>query len=402
MRSRSSATRRSADAASRVGPRDGRRALRLGLAALGVAGLAAGEVARSADTAPPAGSGEIWRLLPAAPIDLAGVSTGIWTGREVMFTVPGIGVRRAAAYDPATGRWRRLPGGPAPSTGLEGRDRSVWTGREWILIGWGPNIAYRPATNSWRRLPAAPGVAASPVVVWTGSQVIVWGGGCCSDFSADGAVYRPSTNTWRRLPPSTLSARQAATGTWTGREVVIVGGFTERTFPDGVTRSITFGDAAAYNPNTGSWRRLPPMPAPRRDAVVLWEGRDVLVLGGRRPTSAGGGLATGVLAYRPATDRWRLLRPMPRGRIGHAAVWTGSRAIIWGGTVERGGVSAEPTSTLSFDPVRNAWAALPPSPVAGRSDPAAVWTGREMIVTGGVASGEDATAAALRVIHRNP
>ena len=241
--------------------------------------------------------------------------------------------------------------------------------------------------------------------------MIEWGGGCCGDFIGVGDVYRPSTNTWRKLPASPLAGRQAAAGVWTGKEMVIVGGTADRTFPDGVTRSITFRDAAAYNPVTRTWRRLPAMPAPRRDAIAVWDGRDVLVVGGRKPADPGGTvpavvgaktaatsndtLPRGVFAYRPSTNRWRLLRPMPHGRVGLTAVWTGTRLIVWGGSVEYGGASATPQTTLSFNPTNNVWTALAPSPVAGRNGPTAVWTRREMIVAGGLAPGSDATAAAL-------
>jgi N-acetylneuraminic acid mutarotase len=395
-----------AGAATAVDGGSVRRARRLGVAAIGVAGLVAGTLAQPAHAGTSDTPGH-WRLLPAAPIALAGVSTGVWTGREVLLGVGNVGVRLAAAYNPTTNTWRQLPGGPGPPTGLEGHDHSVWTGKEWIITGWGPRIAYKPATNAWRKLPTAPFTMPGPVVVWTGSQMIEWGGGCCGDFIGHGDAYRPSTNAWRKLPASPLVGRQAAAGVWTGKEMVIVGGFAED--PD--TGSITFRDAAAYNPVTRTWRRLPPMPAARRDAKAVWDGRDVLVVGGRRPADPVGSipavvgektagarsevLPRGVFAYRPSTNRWRLLRPMPRGRVGHAAVWTGTRVIVWGGIVERAGASFTPRTTLSFDPFRNVWTTLAPSPVPGRTDPTAVWTRREMIVAGGLPPGSDPMAAAL-------
>ncbi len=327
-----------------------------------------------------------WRTLPPAPIELGDAQTGAWTGHEALFAVPTTGSRQAAAYNPTTNTWRRLPGGPAPATPVEGGDRSVWTGKEWILVGWGPNSAYRPATNTWRRLPSAPIVSPAPVVVWTGAELIAWGGGCCGDFNATGTAYRPSTNRWRRLPTSPLAGRQQAAAVWTGTEMVIVGGFADRTFPDGVTRSVTFRDGAAYNPRTNTWRKLPQMPAGRRAAAVVWTGRDVLVVGGWKPvvsdTATVAPAAVGLFAYRPATNRWRLLQPLPRGRFGAATVWTGSRLIVAGGTVVRRSKEVATTSVLSFDPRRNAWSALATMPGPRRNDAAAVWTGRTLIVAG--------------------
>ena len=206
------------------------------------------------------------------------------------------------------------------------------------MWGPGPTLAYRPATGRWRTLPPSPVAQTRAVVVWTGSQMIGWGGGCCGDFLSDGASYRPATNRWRTLPTSPLEGRQTAAGAWTGRKMVIVGGFREEEVR-GVVRSVDLADAAAYDPAARRWRRLPSLPTGRRDATAVWDGRDVLVVGGfsvtERPPYRRA--LAGVFAYRPFTNRWRRLRPLPHGRSGHAAVWTGTRMLVWGGEVRRGG-----------------------------------------------------------------
>ena len=131
-----------------------------------------------------------------------------------------------------------------------------------------------PRERRWRRLPKMPGGAGGPgVAVWTGRQVIGWGGtDCCGIASDEGAAYTPATNSWRSLPPSPLSAR-AAPGAWTGTELIVAGG------NDGEGEH-RFSDAAAYNPITRTWRSLPPMPVRRDQAVAVWDGREVLVIGG--------------------------------------------------------------------------------------------------------------------------
>ena len=91
-----------------------------------------------------------------------------------------------------------------------------------------------------------------------------------------------------------------------------------------------FGDtrSAAYVPATNTWRTIAPIPAPRDGANVVWDGTEVLVVGG----GAAGGrqLPTSGFAYDPATNRWRRLPPMESGRVGAAAVWTGKRLLLWG------------------------------------------------------------------------
>ena len=275
----------------------------------------------------------------------------------------------AAAYEPATNRWRRLLP-PLVRASLQGPFSLAWTGRE-VLV-WGPFVAeaYDPARNRWRTLPPSPIGRVGGIVVWTGRELIGWGGGCCGDAFADGAAYDAATNRWRKLPPSPLAGSQHPLGAWTGRELVI---FVDGIGPDGKPLPSRLARAAAYNPTTRTWRRLAPSPSPRAGAKAVWDGRELLVVGG----------AATPLAYDPARNRWRSLRRMDAARIGFAAVWTGKRLLLWGGTAGSPATPSIPAHGLSYDPTGNRWTALPPAPILGRADPAAVWTGRALVVWGG-------------------
>jgi hypothetical protein len=55
--------------------------------------------------------------------------------------------------------------------------------------------------------------------------------------------------------------------------------------------------------------------------------------------------------------------------------------IVWGGFREGGGTLAD---GARYNPTTDTWTPLAPAPLEGRADPTAVWTGREMIVFGGV------------------
>src|SRR5439155_23735644 len=126
------------------------------------------------------------------------------------------------------------------------------------------------------RLPRGP-FGGGGIVVWTGSELIGWGGGCCGDAFSDGAAYNPSTNSWRKLARSPLAPSQGPLGAWTGHELVLfVGGIS----PDGKPYPARLARAAAYNPATDTWRRIQPLPAPRGGATAVWDGREVLVVGG--------------------------------------------------------------------------------------------------------------------------
>jgi len=329
-----------------------------------------------------------WRLLPKAPITPNdGGLASVWTGKQMIVfgrsgkqgpagsTFHRLAV--AAAYDPARNAWRRLtPPGPTSSF-MD--NHAVWTGKEALVLGQGTRLAYNPRTNHWRRLPSSPLLSIHDgygIVAWTGRELIGWGGGCCGDAFSDGVAYNPATNRWRGLAPTPLAGDQDPLGAWTGRELVLfvsgVNPATGKPWPARLAR------AAAYNPATNTWRRIAPLPAPRGGASAVWDGREILVVGG----AAGRTAARAGFAYDPATNRWRRLAPMESGRIGAAAVWTGSRLLLWGGTTRPGG-TAVPRHGLAYDPRTNGWSPLPQAPLVGRQQPTAVWTGRSLITWGG-------------------
>jgi N-acetylneuraminic acid mutarotase len=142
--------------------------------------------------------------------------------------------------------------------------------------------------------------------------------------------------------------------------------------------------AAAYDPATDTWHRIAPLPERRAGAAAIWDGHEILVVGGR----AGAGSPTRVeLAYNPVTNGWRRLPAMETGRMQGVSAWTGSRLLIWGGELGRKSLVFS-RHGLSFDPATNRWARLPEAPIQSRLNPAATWTGRELIVWGGLAAGD--------------
>jgi N-acetylneuraminic acid mutarotase len=350
-----------------------------------------------------------WSRLAAAPIaPNEGGVTSVWTGKRMLVfgrvttrAKNGAVLGRvdvAAAYDPATRMWRRLPPlGPTSSFMDYG---SVWTGKEMLVWGQGARAAFDPTTNRWRRLPGSPLLSIHDgygIVVWTGREMIGWGGGCCGDAFSDGVAYDPRTNRWRALARAPLAGSQDPIGAWTGRELILfVGGID----PDGKPWPARLARAAAYDPRTDTWRRIAPLPASRGGASAVWDGREVLVVGGGG--SARAALPRVGFAYDPKTNRWRRLPPMASGRIGAAALWTGKRLLLWGGATSRES-RALPARGLVYDPKTNRWSPLPRAPLRGRLDPAAVWTGRAMIVWGGASADQKrlfADGAAFRPASR--
>jgi hypothetical protein len=257
----------------------------------------------------------------------------------------GGGTVAAAAYDVSRDSWRRIPPGPlgqsAPPTART-RHSAVWTGREMIV--WGgyerrrtrrTGAAYDPRTDRWRRIAAAP---LSPRVdhaaIWTNDEMLVWGGsrrirGGRARLLLDGAAYDPEADSWRPLAPAPLRPAPVAVlgqgveaevdAVWTGSTAIFWNGH----------------GGAAYLPAGDRWRRLPPPPEPLRywkpTDTFTWTGREAIAFGGTAPHDSGKFVQTAA-AYDPATRRWRMLPPAPiAGRDRHAAIWTGRDLLVWGG-----------------------------------------------------------------------
>ncbi|HEX4824929.1 MAG TPA: MopE-related protein [Candidatus Polarisedimenticolaceae bacterium] len=307
----------------------------------------------------------------------SGVPTGdssrvaVWTGSRMI-----VANGAAATYDPLGDTWSPIATGPSNGLGAS----AVWTGTEMIV--WGglrgssasnTGFRYSPAANSWiptRTMQAAPPAARGAASVWTGTEMIVWGGWDSTGgggYRNTGGRYRPATDSW--MPTSTGAGvpppRELATGVWTGSEMIVWGG--------------NGNGGGRYDPTSDAWVRTSDIGAPsnRWFHTAVWTGREMIVWGGsasNSSTNTGG-------RYDPRTDTWRATSTdasVPVPRADHVAVWTGSRMIVWGGTgaTNTGG---------QYDPATDSWVATSTGPNVpiGRQDASAVWTGEEMIVWGG-------------------
>jgi N-acetylneuraminic acid mutarotase len=321
-----------------------------------------------------------WHRLAPEPVALP-YGDNVWTGRQLIVfgRVPltkqtyNPSKNAAIAYNAATNSWRTLSP-PTQRGAVAGCCQAVWTGKEMLVFG--ANLAYDPTTNTWRPLPRS---VPSGIVLWTGREAIGWGGGCCGDASSSGAAYNPASGRYRVLPRSPLAPSQRPLGAWTGHELILlVSGFD----PDGTPYPARLARAAAYDPATNSWRRLPPLPARslRFATGAAWDGHELLVVG------AGSGMRRSY-AYAPATNRWRQLASMPVDRSDAAVLWTGSRLVVWGGENGRGRTVRD---GLAYAPKTDRWAAIARAPL--RTDGTSVaWTGKSLLVFGGVIGASEAT-----------
>jgi hypothetical protein len=209
--------------------------------------------------------------------------------------------------------------------------------------------------------------------------------GACSPTSLS------AVGSWRLFPEQPALQRDLTSHAWTGRELFIWGG-SGIVCPGGGL----CGDGALLDPATGTWRSIAASgaPSPRDATFTSWTGTEVFVWGGRTDicASASGdsffmGCPDGAL-FDPVANSWRSLPAVPAGLSGRefgTAVWTGKWVIVWGG------LRSDASNNLMYladgaryDPVENSW-----SPVSNLGAPTprarhtAVWTGSRMIVWGG-------------------
>src|SRR5690242_987980 len=149
------------------------------------------------------------------------------------------------------------------------------------------------------RLPPSPLVAREDAAgVWTGDEIVVWGGHGAGRVFADGASYNPSTRAWRTLPPAPLSARTRHVAVWSGHEMFVWGGTTTGTGVGGLL------DGAAYDPKARTWRTIAPAPpgTDRTYATGVWANGKLVIAGGQSATGENDG---SLLVYDAPRDSWR-------------------------------------------------------------------------------------------------
>jgi hypothetical protein len=173
----------------------------------------------------------------------------------------------------------------------------------------------------------------APAVVWTGTELIVWGGVADGRSLGDGAAHDVASGTWRTLAPAPISGRSHAAIAWTGTELVVWGGVrTTGTDPEGAPRLVGVEDGAAYDPATDTWRALPAPPvAGMSSEHAVWTGDELVVVSSDRSA-----------AYDPSADRWRRIADAPTGLA--PPVWTGE--VILTMAPQEDGVSR----LLRYDP----------------------------------------------------
>ncbi len=145
---------------------------------------------------------------------------------------------------------------------------------------------YNPATDTWVATSTGANVPSARddhTAVWTGTEMIVWGGYFYDGsyhYLNTGGRYNPATNTWRSTSTgaNVPSGRDGHTAVWTGTEMIVWGGW----FYDG-SSYYYLNTGGRYNPATDTWVGTSTgatVPEARLGHTAVWTGTEMIVWGG--------------------------------------------------------------------------------------------------------------------------
>ncbi|MFW7380924.1 MAG: Kelch repeat-containing protein [Oligoflexus sp.] len=269
--------------------------------------------------------------------------------------------------------------------------------------------AWRSGSIDWMPVSldeSAPEAREHHSAVWNGEVMIVFGGKNQYEVLASAAAYQPSTDSWRELSEFAQgnNPRFMHQAHWAEDRMIVWGGYqmigsqTKQwqysgfVWHDGEIQEIQAPAVWGSNEN-----QLSRSFYPRQQSV--WTGTELLVWGGMgkdgRPLGG---------AYNPTTKQWTsdLGRDeifAPQRIEGHSLVWTGSKLIVWGGSLpssvntNRGAIydpQARPGERWSPLVVTNPLQSVnersnldelqAPSARLGHT---AIWTGQHMVIFSG-------------------
>jgi hypothetical protein len=273
---------------------------------------------------------------------------------------------------------------------------------------------YNYSANTWDsiRTVQSPSVRYNHKAVWTGSEIVIFGGSAVAspvsdtDYLNTGARYSPFTNQWAPLPAILTSfpgrkkfAMVASTYgilIWGGCQGFPINGFKCCSFNPLTAQcisgigysydsSIAFNDGIFYNYATNSWTLVSPTNAPsaRYHPAAIFDGTNIIIAGGAfyrgspivtcnacqipipgcSPIAYRDTLYNSGAKYDPTANSWTSIVNGPRQFANTDAVWDNEQYM----TMSIGKTGIYVDSLLSYEPSADDWllTAYPPLIING-------------------------------------
>ncbi len=189
---------------------------------------------------PAIGTGGTWSAITAANAPAARqLHTAVWTGTEMIVHGGHNGISTfpdTIRLNPAgAGTW--TAGQSAGSARFS--HTAVWTGSRMLVWGgtvlavsttYNTGASYLPSSNTWSDITSsgAPEGRFQHGAVWTGTEMMVWGGSTSASafvYAIAGGRYNPVNSTWSSMSTTNSpAARVNPNMVWTGAELIVWGG----------------------------------------------------------------------------------------------------------------------------------------------------------------------------------
>lgn len=258
-------------------------------------------------------------------------SIAVWTGSEMIVIYKDAVYSDFKKYNPQTQSWSKISDINGPSSTIFGC--GAWNGMEllfWRSMDSNKIYKYNPTNDIWTfvtptNILNTPGMRYAPTAVWSGNDLIIWGGGGPNGYNS-GKKYNVASNSWISMSNLNSPAVFEHIAVWTGNEMLVWGG----TNTIGGRDSIIY----KYNNSTNSWTQIVGLnsPTPRKGSTAVWTGSEMLVFGGGKDNY--NYCQDKTYLYKPSNNTWYRIDDNNIGlspREFSLSVWTGTEMIIWGG-----------------------------------------------------------------------
>jgi N-acetylneuraminic acid mutarotase len=250
--------------------------------------------------------------------------------------------RAMLAYDPASDRWAEVGEIPeglnhASLAVVGGRLYIIGGFQESGRSATGAVRIYDPAQRTWRDGAPMPTPRGALAVAVLDGKIHAIGGNAASGVELEPhehgsaardrsvgthEVYDPAQDSWTRLEPM-LTARNHLGAAAIAGKIHVVGGR--------VPGDMELRTHEIYDPATDTWAAGPPMPTGRSGIAVVAHGERLYVFGGETVRRFSSKTFDEAERFDPATGRWEILPPMPTARHGLGAASLGEAIYVVSG-----------------------------------------------------------------------
>ena len=321
----------------------------------------------AARTATPSDVGQ-WKPIADAPIKAVVHAVSGWTGSRAAFWAGsdlghGTAFTEGALYDPGSNRWEPMT---TPGWGHPGLTSTTFDG-ELFAVAKGSGTRIEPTKGQWHAMAAVQGMELAAVV---GTDDGIWGLGPLRFSVIDRAElaiaqYHPDDDRWTYGPVWQGTDDQAAisggigrlesTVVWTGSEIAVCD---------------TGGKCVGFDPVEEAWRSIPDTIEPSKPSLTVATDLGLTMV--TQPSGEGSPIVVEVLGEHGWDMR---ATQIPVESFETATVAGAGNWIV---------IFAKDQPPILVDLISGAWLVDTDNPVAGVQAPNTVWTGRQLIVWGGI------------------